>query len=164
MRAVVATHGHCFDGLCSAVVFSRLLTTLRGPLLRFHYASCGYSPTQRPLEGLLHRRKKKAPAGVCLPGQMAPKLIGCGFSSRITRSLPLSGGSTVILSKMFRTLLRYWRGIPFPVRRALLGVLLHGVILIIAAYADPLLAHHAARPFLDAVADLVRALSDWLAS
>jgi hypothetical protein len=53
MRAVVATHGHCFDGLCSAVVFTRLLSTLRGPLLRFHYASCGYSPTQRPLEGLL---------------------------------------------------------------------------------------------------------------
>ena len=53
MRAVVATHGHCFDGLCSAVVFSRLLGALRGPATRFHYASCGYSPTQRPLEGLL---------------------------------------------------------------------------------------------------------------
>lgn len=53
MRAVVATHGHCFDGLCSAVVFTRLLRELRGPSVRFHYLSCGYSPTQRPVESLL---------------------------------------------------------------------------------------------------------------
>jgi hypothetical protein len=53
MRAVVATHGHCFDGLCSAVVFTRLLRELRGPASQFHYLSCGYSPTQRALENLL---------------------------------------------------------------------------------------------------------------
>jgi hypothetical protein len=53
MRAVVATHGHCFDGLCSAVVFTRLLRELRGPATRFRYLSCGYSPTQRALETLL---------------------------------------------------------------------------------------------------------------
>jgi hypothetical protein len=53
MRAVVATHGHCFDGLCSAVVFSRLLRELRGPSVRFHYLSCGYAPAQRALDGLL---------------------------------------------------------------------------------------------------------------
>jgi hypothetical protein len=53
MRAVVATHGHCFDGLCSAVVFTRLLRELRGPALRFFYQGCGYAPTQRPVEGLL---------------------------------------------------------------------------------------------------------------
>lgn len=53
MRAVVATHGHCFDGLCSAVVFTRLLRELKGPATRFHYLSCGYSPAQRPLEPLL---------------------------------------------------------------------------------------------------------------
>lgn len=53
MRAVVATHGHCFDGLCSAVVFTRLLRELRGPATRFHYTSCGYSPTQRAVETLL---------------------------------------------------------------------------------------------------------------
>jgi hypothetical protein len=53
MRAVVATHGHCFDGLCSAVVFTRLLRELRGPASRFHYLSCGYSPTQRAVDGLL---------------------------------------------------------------------------------------------------------------
>ena len=43
-HVVVATHGHCFDGLCSAVMFTRLLRHLdRGPL-RFSYASCGYGP------------------------------------------------------------------------------------------------------------------------
>ena len=53
MRAVVATHGHCFDGLCSAVVFTRLLRELRGHSVQFHYLSCGYSPSQRAVEQLL---------------------------------------------------------------------------------------------------------------
>jgi len=58
MRAVVATHGHCFDGLCSAVLFTRLLRESmareqKGPAARFHYLSCGYSPTQRALADLL---------------------------------------------------------------------------------------------------------------
>lgn len=53
MRAVVATHGHCFDGLCSAVLFTRLLRELRGPAVRFHYLSCGYAPSQRALHELL---------------------------------------------------------------------------------------------------------------
>jgi hypothetical protein len=53
MRAVVATHGHCFDGLCSAVVFTRLLRALRGPAVRFFYQGCGYAPTQRSVEGML---------------------------------------------------------------------------------------------------------------
>lgn len=53
MRAVVATHGHCFDGLCSAVVFTRLLRELKGPAVRFRYLSCGYAPSQRRLDGLL---------------------------------------------------------------------------------------------------------------
>jgi hypothetical protein len=53
MHAVVATHGHCFDGLCSAVVFTRLLRALRGDQARFRYLACGYSPTQRPLTELL---------------------------------------------------------------------------------------------------------------
>ena len=58
MRAVVATHGHCFDGLCSAVLFTRLLRELkgrdpRGPAVRFYYLSCGYSPSQRALVDLL---------------------------------------------------------------------------------------------------------------
>ncbi len=58
MRAVVATHGHCFDGLCSAVLFTRLLSSLqdraphrRAP--RFRYHCCGYGPGQRRVEDLL---------------------------------------------------------------------------------------------------------------
>jgi hypothetical protein len=53
MNALVATHGHCFDGLCSAVVFTRLLRALRGPDVAFRYLACGYAPSQRPLAGLL---------------------------------------------------------------------------------------------------------------
>lgn len=63
MHAVVATHGHCFDGLCSAVVFTRLLQALyarnahardpQGSDLSVRYHSCGYAPTQRPLTELL---------------------------------------------------------------------------------------------------------------
>jgi hypothetical protein len=41
MRFVVATHGHCFDGLASAVMFTRLMGELGsgGP---FEYRACGY--------------------------------------------------------------------------------------------------------------------------
>lgn len=70
----------------------------------------------------------------------------------------------MFLSKMVRTLLRLWRSVPFPVRRALLSVLLHGLVLLIVAHADPLLINDAARHFLNAVAELVRELSSWLAS
>lgn len=41
MRFVVATHGHCFDGLASAVVFTRLISKLR-PNATFCYRACGY--------------------------------------------------------------------------------------------------------------------------
>lgn len=41
-RISVATHGHCFDGLCSAVVFSRLVTALRGDAPTFTYRACEY--------------------------------------------------------------------------------------------------------------------------
>lgn len=53
MQVVVATHGHCFDGLCSAVVFTRLLSALRGPGVRFRYWACGYSAAQRNTAELL---------------------------------------------------------------------------------------------------------------
>jgi len=59
MHAVVASHGHCFDGLCSAVVFTRLLRALLarspscGPDVSFRYHACGYAPAQRPLTELL---------------------------------------------------------------------------------------------------------------
>ena len=44
-RVVVATHGHCFDGLSSAVLFTRLIRHLNPdePFL-YRYHSCGYGP------------------------------------------------------------------------------------------------------------------------
>jgi len=44
-QVVVATHGHCFDGLCSAVMFTHLLRELhRGEPLAFAYRAQGYQP------------------------------------------------------------------------------------------------------------------------
>jgi hypothetical protein len=44
-RVVVATHGHCFDGLCSAVMFTRLMKHVHGEdALAFEYHSSGYGP------------------------------------------------------------------------------------------------------------------------
>jgi hypothetical protein len=47
-RVVVATHGHCFDGLCSAALFTRLLRHVDpdASALRFTYVGCGYGPGQ----------------------------------------------------------------------------------------------------------------------
>lgn len=42
MRFVVATHGHCFDGLASAVLFTRLLRHLEAKPERIEYRGCGY--------------------------------------------------------------------------------------------------------------------------
>ena len=42
-KIVVATHGHCFDGLCSAVVFTHLRRALGGDLA-FEYFGAGYGP------------------------------------------------------------------------------------------------------------------------
>lgn len=47
MKVVVATHGHCFDGLASAVVFTKLLRHLHGPDLQFEYHACGYGAGQK---------------------------------------------------------------------------------------------------------------------
>jgi hypothetical protein len=58
MKVVVATHGHCFDGLASAVVFTKLMRHLhaRGKLttssrdpssLHFEYHACGYGFGQK---------------------------------------------------------------------------------------------------------------------
>src|SRR6185369_6856920 len=46
MRVVVATHGHCFDGLASAVLFTQLVRSLRegSESPDFSYRSCGYGP------------------------------------------------------------------------------------------------------------------------
>src|SRR5690242_5720728 len=46
MRFVVASHGHCFDGLSSAVVFTRLMKELGAPEARFEYRTCGYGAGQ----------------------------------------------------------------------------------------------------------------------
>jgi hypothetical protein len=54
MRVVIATHGHCFDGLASAVLFTRLFEGSEGPGHEFVYRACGYGVGQlRPEEALL---------------------------------------------------------------------------------------------------------------
>ena len=54
MRFVVATHGHCFDGLASAAVFARLLRSVDSRPLQFEYRACGYGQGQaRPDARLL---------------------------------------------------------------------------------------------------------------
>ena len=53
MRFVVATHGHCFDGLASATLFTRLVRAITGDV-DFVYHACGYGSGQpRPSETLL---------------------------------------------------------------------------------------------------------------
>lgn len=46
MHFVVATHGHCFDGLASAVVFTRLLRQLDARDAKMEYRACGYGVGQ----------------------------------------------------------------------------------------------------------------------
>ena len=48
---VVATHGHCFDGLSSAVLFTRLLQHVEpGSKLSFRYHASGYGPGQNGVD------------------------------------------------------------------------------------------------------------------
>lgn len=55
MHVVVATHGHCFDGLASSAVFTRLYRTVTGQAARFTYRACGYGPNQqKPSLGMLN--------------------------------------------------------------------------------------------------------------
>lgn len=50
-NVVVATHGHCFDGLCSAVMFTRLMRHVhRGEELSFTYKAMGYGPGQNGVD------------------------------------------------------------------------------------------------------------------
>jgi hypothetical protein len=50
-HVVVATHGHCFDGLCSAVMFTRLYRHLAGTDgASFTYHAAGYGPGQNGVE------------------------------------------------------------------------------------------------------------------
>lgn len=43
-RIVVAAHGHCFDGIVSAAMFTHLRREIGGEGLSFSYRSCGYGP------------------------------------------------------------------------------------------------------------------------
>lgn len=45
-RCVCATHGHCFDGMASAAIFSELLSHIE-PAAKISYLACGYGPGQR---------------------------------------------------------------------------------------------------------------------
>lgn len=54
MRFVVATHGHCFDGLASAVVFTRLMRHVDSQTPKMEYRACGYGIGQlRADDGVL---------------------------------------------------------------------------------------------------------------
>jgi hypothetical protein len=54
MKLVVATHGHCFDGLASAALFTRLVERTRAGNVDFAYRACGYGGGQaRPDDALL---------------------------------------------------------------------------------------------------------------
>jgi len=44
---VVAAHGHCFDGLVSAAMFTHLRNGLDRRSKRYSYRSCGYGPNMR---------------------------------------------------------------------------------------------------------------------
>jgi hypothetical protein len=44
--AVVFTHGHCFDGLCSAAAFTRLLEHVEGKKLAIRFQAAMYGPEQ----------------------------------------------------------------------------------------------------------------------
>jgi hypothetical protein len=51
-KVVVATHGHCFDGLCSAAMFTRLYGHLHpSDGATFAYHGAGYGPGQNGVEG-----------------------------------------------------------------------------------------------------------------
>jgi hypothetical protein len=50
-KVVVATHGHCFDGLCSAVMFTRLYRHHFGEgAASFTYRGAGYGPGQNGVD------------------------------------------------------------------------------------------------------------------
>jgi hypothetical protein len=51
MLAVVATHGHCFDGLASAVLFTQFIRHLREKdAFSFRYHAMGYGPGQNGVD------------------------------------------------------------------------------------------------------------------
>jgi hypothetical protein len=60
-QVVVATHGHCFDGMCSAVMFTRLLRHLHpGEELSFTYRAQGYGPGQNGVDPAIFTGEENA--------------------------------------------------------------------------------------------------------
>jgi hypothetical protein len=57
---VVATHGHCFDGMCSAALFSRLARARISEAAEFTYHACGYGPDQGGVNPALLRGDENA--------------------------------------------------------------------------------------------------------
>ena len=53
MLFVVASHGHCFDGLSSAVLFTRLMHARGLTQAKFEYRACGYGMNQQRSEDKL---------------------------------------------------------------------------------------------------------------
>ena len=53
MHFVVASHGHCFDGLSSAVLFTRLMHERGLKAAKFEYKACGYGTNQQRSEDKL---------------------------------------------------------------------------------------------------------------
>jgi len=53
MHFVVASHGHCFDGLSSAVLFTRLMHERGLKAAQFEYKACGYGTNQQRSEDKL---------------------------------------------------------------------------------------------------------------
>ena len=53
MLFVVASHGHCFDGLSSAVLFTRLMHERGLQQAKFEYKACGYGMNQQRSEDKL---------------------------------------------------------------------------------------------------------------
>lgn len=49
-RVIVATHGHCFDGMCSAALFTHLLEKLEPGAHSFRYHGAGYGPGQNGVD------------------------------------------------------------------------------------------------------------------
>jgi hypothetical protein len=45
-RVVVATHGHCFDGMASAALFTWLYRSVEGSNASFAYHACDYGPSE----------------------------------------------------------------------------------------------------------------------
>jgi hypothetical protein len=54
VKVVVATHGHCFDGLASAVLFTRLLAAIDGGKRDCIYRACGYGNGQTRADSVRH--------------------------------------------------------------------------------------------------------------